>query len=228
MTTDKDIRKRALAEDSIPVEQMSPDQLRRKVARENKRYYREQEKRKAEEAAARKKAEDSAATPQQWWAAQRTTLDPETRAKLEKVHEEMLEWAAVMDEYVADGLRRTTQQDLEDTIVDIRALVAEHGLCDTGFVVVPKSWADVVYQAAINRAQRVPQFRADEVFVKYGYYAALPTHVFEPFRAKFMTRKVELFRPTYIPQVCPDCAKVRPETSSARQQAKTSTTDSAG
>jgi len=208
MPTSEYIRKRALLEDQIPLEQMTPDQIRRKDARDRKRAARAEEIRKAQEAAARKKEEADAQTLRQWWEVNRKKLTVEERERLVLVHGEMLGWVAVMDDYV-NGIDGTTEQDLQDTIADIRALVAEHGLCDTGFLVVSKFWADKpLFEAVINRARNVPQFRADEVFARYGCYTALPSHIFEPFRAKFMTPKVTLFQPKHAAQICPECREI--------------------
>jgi len=56
MPTSEEIRKRALLEDQIPLEQMTPDQIRRKDARDRKRAQRELEKQeKAKKEAAQKK-----------------------------------------------------------------------------------------------------------------------------------------------------------------------------
>jgi len=173
MPTSEDIRQRALLEDQIPLEQMTPDQIRRKDARDRKRAQRELEKQAKAKKEAAKQEEAGVTTLQSWWDINRSKLTTEERQKLEVVHQEMAEWCAVMGDYV-NGTDGTTEQDLRDTIADIRALVAEHGLCDTGFLVVPKFWADKpLFEAVINRARNVPQFRPDEVFARYGYYTAL-------------------------------------------------------
>jgi len=184
MPTSEYIRKRALLEDQIPLEQMTPDQIRRKDARDRKRAQRELEKQAKAKKEAAQKEEVGAKTIQEWWEIQRKKLSPEEREKFEARQDEVLEMVEVMDEYVKPGLEgsRTTQKDLDDTIEEVREM-AKAGLVTTAMLVVPKLWTK---EEADLRRRIIATGEQNAIFLRYGYITGIPERAFEDFRQKFM------------------------------------------
>jgi hypothetical protein len=189
--------------DAAPTESLSLEEQKKRADRERKRAERKAAKDAEAKKEAAQRAEEACETAEEFWHTQRAKWTQEERAKLEAIHAEMVEWVAVLQDYI-NGTDQTTEQDLADTVADVKALIQEHGECDTGFLCVDRFWADPIFKSVISRAKSVPKFRADEIFARFGYFTALPSFVLEPFRAKFMTKRGSTEKP-YASIKCGDC-----------------------
>src|SRR5215469_12181561 len=125
--------------DNAPAESLTPDQQKKRADRERKRAERKAAKDKAAQAEAAQRAEETSETAEEFWQTQRAKLTQAERMKLESLDVEIREWSAVLQDYI-NGTDQTTEQDLADTVADVKALIQEHGECDTGFLCVDRFW----------------------------------------------------------------------------------------
>src|SRR6266404_2984443 len=130
----KDEQARIIAiEDETPDRDLSPERLAAKQGRLRKREVRAREA----EAKKAKQAEETYTSIEQYWQANRSKLTSEERQALEAREAYVLELEEVMREYIA-GTDGTTEQDLADTIEEVKADISANGLCNSTVLVLPR------------------------------------------------------------------------------------------
>jgi len=163
-------------EDAALDSELSPERLAAKQGRLRKREVRAREA----EAKKAKQAEETYTSIEQYWQANRSKLTSEERQALEAREAYVLELEEVMREYIA-GTDGTTEQDLADTIEEVKADISANGLCNSTVLVLPRIWSE--QEADLRSHFSKPTLD----LVTYGFYTAVTERAFEDFRNKFLT-----------------------------------------
>lgn len=177
--TKKELAARSAVEDALPFEKLNPEQQKRRLVRERKRKQRGGEKQEREAA---KEAADlsSYKTAMEFWAAQQAKLPPKELEKMLARHDDLLLLADCMREYVQYGLGSTAQQDLDDTIEEVKQEL-KHGEVMIEITLIEKFWTNKPFFDEV-----VSRGGPTATFARYGLLEALPAHSIHDFQQEFM------------------------------------------
>ena len=166
-----------VSEDSNKVKEREQARLRKQKQRAKEK----QEKEQAKEAADLGKYK----TPLEYWQAQQAQLPALDVAKMLERHDDLLLLVDVMREYVQYGIGKTSQQDLDATIEEVKQEMKK-GEVLMEITLIPKFWIDKpFFQSVVERGGPTA------TFARYGLLEALPTHSVYDFQQKFM-------KPTFV------------------------------
>lgn len=172
-------------EDSTPDDQLSPEARKRKDMRLKRREQRAREKQQKVAQAEAAKAEQYDDI-QQLWDFNRARLTEEQRTAMEVRQLEVWDLMECMQDYCDHTLDETgtTQADLDATIQEVVVDVAEHGLCNSSVLVVPRIWNED--QADLRSRFSKPTLD----LVTYGYFTAIIERAYQDFFERFLVPRI--------------------------------------
>lgn len=176
---------------------------RRQRDKLRKRAERAEEKRKKAAVEEAKKAEQYDDI-QQFWDFNRARLTEEQRTAMEVRQLHLWDLMEAMQDYIDHTLDETgtTQADLDETIAEAQADVAQYGLCNSSVLSIPRIWSEE--QADLRSHFSKPTLD----LVTYGYFLAVTEREFETFRSKFLTKRVVIPKFTDV-LTCAHCGGER-------------------
>jgi hypothetical protein len=143
----------------------------------------------------------NASNRQEFWQLNRARLEPATLASLLEREAAVLELARSARDYVEGKLEVLDDEDCE-WLAETISRVKQCGWFDEYITWIPfhtpdlKEFFDLVVQRGGPTAD----------YIRYGIFTALPSNVYEAFRAKFMTRRFTV--PSYWEQITCVCGIV--------------------